>query len=339
MKRLACWAIVMAGLLAPAVSLLAAERVVMHRDNIGTDFAFINRFLKDLAPKSYRPEQSWGLPELTLDQVHVGRYDVNDDGTDELFLHVLYSCGSAGCETYLFEKIDGVWMPLEGNSTVTVVDFTRIDGEQVAVLDVWIDPATGYKSVLSGESGFRWTGEQYAYIDQQRVLELSALIEPNFEDDGVEMGERSDARTFDLGHLMPYVGTSMRLHVLYDPAVKAALDALLGAKFSHLRVNMDRPRTIGYENHHLVLQGWRRFVWDQEFAETAMLLVDVFGGAVHAGIESGGVRTIYSNAEAWNDIPEPLRRWAHGSAHAKLVYAEAPPRGVECQGRPQAGAN
>ena len=278
---------VVAGLLAPAAVALAAERVVMYRDRIGADFAFIDRFLKDLAPKSYRPEKSWGLPEVTLEQVYVGRYDVNDDGADELFVRVLYSCGSAGCDTYLFEKIDGEWMPLDGISRVTVLDSTRIDGEAVATLDVWIDPATGYKSVFADESGFRWTGERYAYINQARVLELSDLIEPDAENDGVEMGERSDARTFRLGHLMDYVGTSMRIHVMYDPAVKAALDALLGAKFSHLQVNMDRPRTIGYENHYLVLEGSGRFVGDEEFAETAMLLVDTLEGAVHG--ESGGV--------------------------------------------------
>ena len=336
MKCLVCLAILATSLLVPAVPPLASERVVMYRDNFGADLAFIDRFLKDLAPKAYRPDESWDLPELTLDGVFVGRYDVNDDGIDELFLYVLYSCGSAGCDAYLFEQIDDEWMPLRGSSAVTIFESTRIDGEWVAALDVWIDPATGYKSVLSGESGFRWTGEKYAYINQQRVLELSALIEPNFEDDGVEMGERSDARAFDLGHLMPYVGTSMRLHVLYDPAVKAALDALLGTKFAHLRINMDRPSVIGYENHHLVLQGWRRFVWDQEFPETAMLLVDVLGGAVHVGIESRGVRTVYSNAEAWNDVPEPLRRWAHGSSYAELVYGEGPPSNVEWKARLQA---
>ena len=154
---------VVAGLLAPAAVALAAERVVMYRDRIGADFAFIDRFLKDLAPKSYRPEKSWGLPEVILEQVYVGRYDVNDDGADELFVRVLYSCGSAGCDTYLFEKIDGEWMPLDGISRVTVLDSTRIDGEAVATLDVWIDPATGYKSVFADESGFRWTGERYAY--------------------------------------------------------------------------------------------------------------------------------------------------------------------------------
>ncbi len=41
---------------------------------------------------------------------------------------------------------------------MTVLDSTRIDGGMVAALDVRIDPATGYKSVFSDESGFRWSG-------------------------------------------------------------------------------------------------------------------------------------------------------------------------------------
>ena len=114
---------------------------------------------------------------------------------------------------------------LEGTPLLRVSNAERrIDGEPVLALDVWTDPATGYKSVFSTFSGLRWTGTSYADIGEKGVLALSTLIPPDFENDGAE----SDARGFEFGHLMQYVGTKKRLHLMYDPAIKPALQTLLG---------------------------------------------------------------------------------------------------------------
>ncbi len=72
-----------------------------------------------------------------------------------------------------------------------------------------------------------------------------------------------------------------------------------------------RPSTIGYEDPYVVVEGTLRAVSEQEFPEFAMLLVGVYDGSVHVGIETGGVRSIYSDGESWTWIPQPLRRWAH----------------------------
>ena len=98
---------------------------------------------------------------------------------------------------------------------------------------------------------------------------------------------------------------------------------------------MDRPSTIGYENHYLVVEGTLRAVSEQEFPEFAVLVVSTSDGSVHAGIETGGVRSIYSDAESWRWIPEPLRRWVYRRTYLSLVYGVGPPPDVEWVGGPK----
>ena len=299
-KSVLCGAVVIALVAVFTALASAGEKVVMRRDNLGGDFAFVDRFLELNWPHYYRPDEPLEvMPELSIDMVHVGRYDVDDDGQSELFVHVGYVgvCGSAGCTAYVFEKRDHEWVALEDIPRFRVTNADRrVDGEAVLALDVWTDPASGYKSVFSTFAGLRWTGTEYVYLGEEDVLELSALIPPDLANDGAE----SDARDFEFGHLMQYVGTRRRFHVMYDPAVKPALEALLGTEFSHLRLNMDRPSTIGYDHPFLVLKGSLRSVSTLEFGEHAILMVSAVDGGVHVGIDSGGVRTIYSHAETWD---------------------------------------
>ena len=73
--------------------------MVTRRDNFGQDFAFIDSFLKRSWPLYYKPDEPPDWPELTLDRVSVGRYDVNGDGLSDLFVYVAYGplCGTVGC--------------------------------------------------------------------------------------------------------------------------------------------------------------------------------------------------------------------------------------------------
>ena len=212
-------AALLAGTVTPAY---AAERVVMRLDNLRQDVAFIDSYLKRNWPHYYKPNEPLDWPELTLDRVLVGRYDVNADGRSELFVYLAYGpfCGTAGCPTHVFEGKHGEWSEIEAVSGFMALGTRSIDGAWVQVLDVWTDPASGYKSVFSTLSGLRWTGTEYVYVGEDEVLELSALIPPDLENDGDE----SDARDSELGHLMQYVGTRKRFHVMYDPAVRPAWD-------------------------------------------------------------------------------------------------------------------
>ena len=224
----------------------------MRRDNLGDDFAFIDRFLKDLAPKAYRPDESWDLPELTLDRVFVGRHDVNEDGRDELFVYAQYSCGTVGCPTGVFARHDGEWVPLF--SDLAVLGDTTLNDEWVIVMDVWTDPESGHKTIFSYYEGFRWTGKIYEYVGGDEVVEVSALMPPDFGGEGGCVVPRPDG----VGHLTEYLATKKPMCLIYDPTVKSALDELMGREFLHLRKNLDRRPTIDYYEGNLVIEGSRR---------------------------------------------------------------------------------
>ena len=110
--------------------------------------------------------------------------------------------------------------------------------------------------------------------------------------------------------------------LLYEPNIKSALDAMLGAEFLHLRKNLDRRPSIDYYERNLVVEGSRRPTlrdWD----ETAVLMVSTFDGEVRVGIHSKGVRTIYAGDRHWSDLPRLLRAWARG--HIDPYDFEEPP--------------
>ncbi len=169
-----------------AVPAIADESVSMERDNFGEDLAFIDGFLKRSWGHYYKPDEPLDWPELTLDRVSVGRYDANGDGRAELFVNVGYGplCGTVGCPTHVFEKKDGEWVEVDGVSGMM--------GD--STMNVWVDPATGHRSILSYYAGFRWTGQGYEYLDDNEVVEVSALLPPDFEGEGgwVRAARRSE---------------------------------------------------------------------------------------------------------------------------------------------------
>ena len=174
-------------------------------------------------------------------------------------------------------------------------------------MEVWIDPETGYKNVISEYAGFRWTGEAYEYLGDNAVVEVSARIPPELGADGgcVEpQGER-------LNYLMQYIDSGKHLCVMYDPNVRPALEDLLGPEFLHLRKNLERHPGIGFFEGYLVVEGSRRETlrdWD----ETAMLAINTHSGRLQVGILSKGVRTIYARDKEWSYLSTLLRAWARG---------------------------
>ena len=192
MRRLLTWGIVTTALVFPLAAGFAADAVVTRRDNFGEDLAFIDRYLSLNWPEYYRAE---GLVErgheFALDDVYVGRYDVNGDGQAELFVHIQFVglCGSAGCPTHAFERQAGEWAKVSAMS-----------GDPS--MDVWVGPDTSYRTVFSYYGGFRWTGEIYEYIGDNEVVAVSALLPPDFEDEGGCIGPRDEG----FGYLIEYVG-------------------------------------------------------------------------------------------------------------------------------------
>ena len=192
-------------------------------------------------------------------------------------------------------------------------------------MDIWSDPVTGYTNVLSYFAGFRWTGEDYEYLGDKEVVEVSARMPPDFEaEDGC-----FEPRGTDFTYLEKYVGTRKYLCLIYDPKVKPALDALLGPEFLHLRMNMDRRTPIDYSEGHLTIVSTRRPVVEGG-DETSIVMVSTFDGRVHVGIRSKGVRTIYSLDAQWSWLPRLMRVWARGGLEFDDLR---PPEGVVWIGR------
>ena len=237
MWRLLTWGIIAATLLFPVASGFGAERVVTRRDNFGEDLRFVDQYLGLTWPEYYRTQAPVEVGfEFSLDDVYVGRYDVNGDGQAELFVHVQYVglCGSGGCPTYVFERKNGEW-----------ANVSRIVGD--AYMDVWVDPDTGYKTVFSYYSGLRWTGERYQFIGDAQVVEVSAQMPPDFEGEGGCVEPRQDG----VEYLMAYVATKKPMCLIYDPTHAVRFQRQLGLSryetafqiLHKLRSGMVRPGT------------------------------------------------------------------------------------------------
>ena len=260
--------------------------------------ALVEEFLSLNWPEYYRPEMAIeGVPEITLDDVHVGRYDLNGDGQAELFLHIrnAHLCGTAGCSSYMFERKEDGWTKISGMT----------GGRST---DIWTNPKTGYKTVCDDDEGIRWTGQGYEYLGEDEAIEVGALARPDFAAEGGCI-ERQEG---GFGNLLQYVGTSKHLCLLYDPRVKRAIEALTGTAFFHIRANLGEAGRIGYSDGNVVMSGSRRRYGDDGGDETAMVIVSPYDGAVHIGIYSGGVRTIYSRETDWARLPSIMRAWSHG---------------------------
>ena len=81
----------------------------------------------------------------------VGTFDINDDGTDEIFLmKTLWgSCGSIGCPTEVYQLQDGRWV-----SIASMAGFAIYVGDKK-------DADKGYR-VLGGDLIYhRWNGTEY----------------------------------------------------------------------------------------------------------------------------------------------------------------------------------
>ena len=305
MRRLIFGGIVALALWLPVVPSVAVEQVIMRRGNFAHDFEFIDRFLRNTWPHSYDAVE--GVETLTHDEVFVGRYDVNGDGRDELFVYAQVSCGTVGCPTYVFEKTDSNWVSVDGFSDVSVLGDVTISGKRVIVMDVWIDRATGYTNVFSEYAGFRWTGEVYEYLGDNEVVEVSARVPPTLGAAGGCVEPRGER----FKYLIEYVDTGRHLCLMYDPNVLPRLEVLLGPKFLHLRKNLERHPGVGFHEGNVFVEGERRETlrdWD----EAAMLTVNIHTGKVRVGILTRGGRTIYARDNEWSYLPTLLRAWARG---------------------------
>ena len=88
--------------------------------------------------------------------MYVGRFDINGDGVEELFVTIFhgYVCGTAGCETVVFERKQGAWHALTSLSAVIAFGLPMLYVSDEAI--------GGYRTLYSDYDGLRWNGKEYA---------------------------------------------------------------------------------------------------------------------------------------------------------------------------------
>ena len=135
------------------VTVRAEERIMMHADNIEPDHAFIERLIKEVGEECPCEVGPWSF--------YIGRFDLNDDGVEELFVYysISYYCGTAGCQTDIFRKSGDQW---EKIGQITTIFGDLIGPFYLIADDERID---GWRTFLSLESGFRWSPSEAQYND------------------------------------------------------------------------------------------------------------------------------------------------------------------------------
>ena len=355
--RALCASIVLAfAMVVDAGTAFGGERVLLLRNNLGSESAFIDRFLADSFPESYKANEEFGSVWLTLDDLLVGRYDVHGDGQAELFVYIAHPawCGTAGCDLYVFENKDGAWVKAIHDGPQAARE--REEGKTVDYLFVWTDPETGYKTVYTSNAGFRWTGERYEHIDDARILELEA---ERFDfagmDDHLDAPGRGSRGTSDfdpdavrhetdwdegaLRHLAVLVGTYRRGALVNDRAIWSALGQIMDRReLAQVILVALRGGPIGYDRGYLVLEGSRLGTdFDDRGSPsfwTAMIVVDTRDGRVHAGIQRNRDKSIYSLAQNYAKLPPPLYEWLHNGERSDFLFGGEPPFNVSWARRP-----
>ena len=131
----------------------AEDRIMMYADNLGPDHGFIERLIKKVGEECPCEVGPWSFD--------IGRFDLNDDGVEELFVYysISYYCGTAGCDTEIFRKSGNQWEKIGQMKTV----FGDVMGPFYLIADD--ERIDGWRTLLSLESGFRWSPSEAQYND------------------------------------------------------------------------------------------------------------------------------------------------------------------------------
>ena len=157
-----------------AASVQADERIPFTRGGLkGSDWAFFRNYLlaedplivKDVS-EVRNVDRDGALEYLRRLMLYSARYDITGDGSPELFVTVEsgYLCGTAGCETFIFEMAPNGWRDL----TSIMVTILIRDGPELFLSDEAID---GYRTLYGEFNGLRWNGKEYSSFCVRRCEE------------------------------------------------------------------------------------------------------------------------------------------------------------------------
>lgn len=139
------------------------ERIVLQRGNFGTDRGFIEQYVIG----KYGGYRELKAGKVDPSRLFIGRYDLNGDGVEELFVRISYGfiCGTVGCETVIFEKTSGGWREL------SILYTSHFGTVRQIYLNVTEESSTGYKTIDSVFYGLRWNGKKYVVFCRRNCSE------------------------------------------------------------------------------------------------------------------------------------------------------------------------
>ena len=161
-------------LAATSISVQADEPISFERGGLkGNDWTFFKDYLEENYPliikyvaeiRGLSTEVAW--EPLRRYVLYLGRYDLNGDGVEELFVTIEqgFVCGTAGCTTLIFQKTSEQWREL---SSIMVMISDRV-GPELLVSDEVIK---GYRTLYAEFDGLRWNGREYASFCVKRCKE------------------------------------------------------------------------------------------------------------------------------------------------------------------------
>jgi len=148
-----------------AVPAKADERIPFEEGGLtGNDWTFFKGYLEANYPliigyvaKLFGVSHEAAWEPLRKHVLYSGRYDINGDGVEELFVTIGQGsvCGTVGCETPFFEMTPDGWREV----TFIMATTSIRDGPRLFVSDEVID---GNRTLYSDYYGLRWNGATYA---------------------------------------------------------------------------------------------------------------------------------------------------------------------------------
>jgi hypothetical protein len=158
-------------LLAGSRLTFADERVPFQRGVASDDlWAFVKAYLLERDPRIVDVYlEEWGTSEAEKWEkvrnygLEVGYYDLNDDGVPEMFLFLEISghCGSAGCETIVFEWKDGGWRRLTGIFAYSLMGDNLPREQHGPFIVVTDERFGGYRTFHNDEYAVEWDDGSY----------------------------------------------------------------------------------------------------------------------------------------------------------------------------------
>lgn len=137
---------------------LASDFVIMRPGDVGEDGPFFEELLQQTRKQCGC--ETCTCPDLEKRDLYIGRYDLNGDGVEELFVVFSRSCGTAGCENPIYQKRHGTWVEIAGLDGGGWISPEESGATQCQFIEVPGERRHGWLTLIGLEHGLRWVRDR-----------------------------------------------------------------------------------------------------------------------------------------------------------------------------------